>query len=70
MTLRDILYQLAAENGSTRLTLDSEMLDARKLLDYLPEPVLDKQAYLHQDLFITEIDDRGFMGEIVLNLPD
>jgi len=70
MTLRDILQNMAIENETIKLSHDNEVFDLHGLLETLPEPVLNRQAYLQPGLYIAEINEGGYLGEILLRFAD
>ena len=70
MTLRDILKKMAIENGTIKLSHDDEVFDLSGLLETLPEPVLNRQAYLQPGLYIAEINEGGYLGEVILRFTD
>jgi hypothetical protein len=70
MTLRDILQNMAVENGAIKLCLDNEVFEVNGLLETLPDPVLNRQAYLQPGLYIAEINESGYLGDVLLRFAD
>ena len=70
MTLRDILQNMAVENGATKLCHDKEVFEVNGLLETLPDPVLNRQAYLQPGLYIAEINESGYLGDVLLRFAD
>ena len=70
MTLRDILQKMAVENDAIKLSHDNEIFDLNGLLETLPEPVLNRQAYLQPGLYIAEVNENGYLGEVILRFAN
>ena len=70
MTLRDILEKIALEDHAIKLSHDNEVFDPNGLLETLPDPVLNRQAYLQPGLYIAEINEGGYLGEILLRFSN
>ena len=70
MTLRDILQKMAIEDHAIKLSHNDEIFDLNGLLETLPEPVLNRQAFLQPGLYIAEINEGGYLGEVLLRFTD
>lgn len=70
MTLRDILENMATKNDSLKLCHKNVEFEASGLLETLPEPILNRQAYLQPGLYIAEINEGGYLGEVLLRFTD
>lgn len=70
MTLREILYDLASKNKKIKLNYDSEIFDLPGLLETLPEAVLNQKAYLQPGLYIAEMNEQGFLGEVLYSIQN
>ena len=70
MTLRNILQKMVVENDATKLSHDNEIFDLNGLLETLPEPVLNRQAYLQPGLYIAEVNENGYLGEVILRFAN
>jgi len=70
MTLRDILQKMAIEDHAIKLSHKNEIFDLNGLLETLPEPVLNRQAFLQPGLYIAEINEGGYLGEVLLRFAD
>jgi len=65
MTLREILQTMVADGNSTKLSSGNEAVEAGTLLQTLSNPMLERPAYLQSGLYIAEIDDRGYLGQVL-----
>jgi len=68
MSLRDILEKIAKNGNSMLLSDGTTDWEASALLGHLSEPFLKKQAHLQQGLYIAEINDRGYLGQVLYKL--
>ena len=65
MSLRDILAQMVEEKQPYLLNDGSKNWEACDLLEHLSPPFLKKQAHLQQGLYIAEISDNGYLGQVL-----
>ena len=70
MTLREILQKMAIENEAAKLSHGPEVFEVNRLLETLPDPVLNRQAHLQPGLYIAEINEGGYLGEVLLRFAD
>ena len=68
MRLREILEQIV-ENGNSVLLCDSnEDWEASELLKNLSEMRLMRQAHMVPGLYIAEINDAGYLGQVLYRI--
>jgi hypothetical protein len=68
MRLREILEQIA-ENGKSVLLCDSNKdWEASELLENLSELRLKRQAHMVPGLYIAEISDSGYLGQVLYRI--
>ncbi|MFC1557317.1 hypothetical protein ACFL5L_04970 [candidate division KSB1 bacterium] len=68
MSLREILTRMAAENTPVLLNDGSQDWEAGVLLGHLSEPFLKKSAHLQEGLYIAEINDAGYLGQVLYKI--
>ena len=68
MRLREILEQII-ENGNSVLLCDSNKdWEPSELLENLSEPRLKRQAHMVPGLYIAEISDSGYLGQVLYRI--
>jgi hypothetical protein len=68
MRLREILEQIA-DNGKSVLLCDSNKdWEASELLENLSELRLKRQAHMVPGLYIAEISDSGYLGQVLYRI--
>jgi len=68
MRLREILEQII-ENGNSVLLSDSNKdWEPSELLENLSEPRLKRQAHMVPGLYIAEISDSGYLGQVLYRI--
>jgi len=70
MILREILQQMVDEGNTAKLTSGNGALEAATLLKTLSEPMLNRRAHLQPGLYIAELDDRGYLGRVLLRFSE
>jgi len=65
MRLKEILQKIAKDEDPVLLSDGEKDWEARALLNNLSEPMLKKQAYFQPGLYIAEISDAGFLGQVM-----
>lgn len=65
MCLREILQKIVEDDESVLLCDPKKDWDARDLLNDLSEPVLKRKAHLQPGLYIAEINDSGYLGQVL-----
>lgn len=68
MSLRNILEKIAKSGESILLSDSNKDWEANDLLDNLSEPMLKRQAHLQPGLYIAEINDSGFLGQVLFKI--
>lgn len=68
MYLKEILEKLVKDNAPILLSDHNKDWEARALLDNLSEPMLKRQAYLQPGLYIAEINDSGYLGQVLFRV--
>lgn len=68
MKLREILTQLVEDNTPILLNDGDQDWDAGSLLEKLSEPMLKRNAHLQQGLYIAEISDNGYLGQVLFKV--
>jgi len=66
MTLRETLQKMAAENGSAKLSYGEKVSEPGELLNTLSEPMLNRKAHVQPGLYIAEINEGGYLGQVLL----
>jgi len=68
MSLREILERIV-ENGESILLSDSDKdWEAGDLLEDLSELMLGRQAHFQPGLYIAEINDSGYLGQVLYRI--
>ena len=65
MCLREILQKIVEDDESVLLSDPNKDWDARDLLNDLSEPMLKRKAHLQPGLYIAEINDSGYLGQVL-----
>ena len=68
MRLKEILQKIAKDKEPVLLSDGEEDWEARTLLENLSEPMLKRQAYFQPGLYIAEISDAGFLGQVMYRI--
>jgi len=68
MRLKEILQKIAKDKDPVLLSDGEKDWEARALLSNLSEPMLKKQAYFQPGLYIAEISDAGFLGQVMYRI--
>ena len=68
MRLKEILQKIAKDKEPVLLSDGEEDWEARALLENLSEPMLKRQAYFQPGLYIAEISDAGFLGQVMYRI--
>ena len=68
MNLKDILVKLSEDNSPILLNDGEKDWDAQGLLNTLSGPTLDRDAYMQPGLYIAEIDNGGYLGQVLYKL--
>jgi len=68
MSLKEILQKIAKDEDPVLLSEGEEDWEARTLLENLSEPMLKRQAYFQPGLYIAEISDAGFLGQVMYRI--
>ncbi len=68
MRLKEILQKIAKDEDPVLLSDGEEDWEARTLLENLSEPMLKRQAYFQPGLYIAEISDAGFLGQVMYRI--
>ena len=68
MSLREILEQIV-QNGESILLSDSDKdWEAGDLLEDLSELMLGRRAHFQPGLYIAEINDSGYLGQVLYRI--
>ena len=66
MSLREILQKMVDDDKSVSLS-DGKITGApSEFLSSMSEPMLRRQAYLQPGLYIAEINEGGYLGQVLL----
>ncbi len=65
MSLKEILQKLANEGHTVVFDNDKSPADVSVLLNTLSERMLMKKAHLQPGMYIAEINDKGYLGNII-----
>ena len=65
MKLKEVLESLVEEGNSALLNDGENISRAGDLLDSLSDLTLNRKAYLQPGLYIAEIDDGGYLGNVL-----
>lgn len=65
MSLKEILQKLAGEENMILYDNDKTPSQAAVLLTSLSERMLNKKAHLQPGMYIAEINDKGYLGNII-----
>ena len=71
MILQEILTGLVERQEPVLLNDGSTDWEADALLEKLSQPMLKRAAYLQAGMYIAEIDNRGYLGQVLYKVrPD
>lgn len=65
MILQEILTGLVERQEPVLLNDGSIDWEADALLEKLSQPMLKRSAYLQSGMYIAEIDNRGYLGQVL-----
>ncbi|MBA7622937.1 hypothetical protein ES703_30324 [subsurface metagenome] len=65
MSLKDILEKIVEEGARILLSDRNKDWEASILLENLSEPMLKRRAHLQPGLYIAEINDSGYLGQVL-----
>ncbi len=65
MSLRDVLQGIVENETPILLSDGDNDWEANDLLTKLSEPMLKRQAHMQQGLYIAEINDGGYLGQVL-----
>ena len=65
MNLKDILTRLVENNEAVLLNDGKRDWDAALLLQELSVPMLKRQAYIQPGMYIAEINNGGYLGQVL-----
>ena len=65
MSLGDVLQGIVENETSILLSDGDNDWEASDLLIKLSEPMLKRQAHMQQGLYIAEINDGGYLGQVL-----
>jgi len=65
MSLKEILEKIVEEGARILLSDNNKDWEASVLLKNLSEPILKRKAYLQPGLYIAEINDSGYLGQVL-----
>ena len=68
MLLKEILQKLVEDDEPILLSSNGQDWTANALLESLSEPMLKKKAHLQPGLYIAEINDAGYLGQVLYKL--
>ena len=68
MQLKEILKKLVEDGEPVLLSNNGQDWTADALLNNLSEPMLKRQAHLQTGLYIAEINDGGYLGQVIYTL--
>lgn len=66
MTLRETLQKMVDDGNPARLSYGQKVSEANELLSTLSEPMLNRKAHMQPGLYIAEINDGGYLGQVLL----
>jgi len=65
MSLKDILEKIVEEGARILLSDRNKDWEASVLLESLSVPMLKRRAHLQPGLYIAEINDSGYLGQVL-----
>jgi len=68
MKLKDILTKILQDKLPILLNDGETDWDALALLETLPEPMLQKTAHFQPGLYIAEMNDGGYLGQVLYKI--
>ncbi len=66
MTLRETLQKMVEEGDSSKLSYGEKVSEPNEMLNTLSEPMLKRHAHVQPGLYIAEINDGGYLGQVLL----
>lgn len=66
MCLRDILQKMVDDGHSASLSDGTTTGSPSDFLNTLSEPLLKRKAYLQPGLYIAEMNEGGYLGQVLL----
>ena len=70
MKLREILQKLVQEGNLPNLRNGNGATDPATLLRQLSSPMLERPAYLQPGMYIAEINEAGYLGQVLFRFTD
>lgn len=68
MSLKEILEKIVEEGGRILLSDRNKDWEASVLLKSLSEPMLKRRAHFQAGLYIAEINDSGYLGQVLYRI--
>jgi hypothetical protein len=68
MSLKEILEKIVEEGTRILLSDRNKDWEASVLLDNLSEPMLKRRAHLQPGMYIAEINDSGYLGQVLYRI--
>ncbi len=65
MSLKDVLTKLVRDKIPILLSDENQDWKPDALLETLPGPMLKRDAHLQQGLYIAEINNGGYLGQVL-----
>jgi len=65
MSLKEILEKIVEEGARILLSDRNKDWEASVLLENLSEPMLKRRAHIQPGLYIAEINDSGYLGQVL-----
>ncbi|MFB0566536.1 MAG: hypothetical protein ACETWK_12780 [Candidatus Aminicenantaceae bacterium] len=65
MSLKEILEKIVEDDEPVLLSDNKKDWEASVLLESLSEPMLKRRAHLQPGLYIAEINDSGYLGQVL-----
>ncbi len=65
MSLKEILEKMVEKEIPVLLSDSNKDWEANALLENLSEPMLKRAAHLQPGLYIAEINDSGYLGQVL-----
>ena len=70
MTLRETLQKMVDEGNPAKLSYGQKITVANELLSTLSEPMLNRKAHLQPGLYIAEINEGGYLGQVLVKFEN
>jgi len=68
MSLKEILEKIVEEGTRILLSDRNKDWEASLLLESLSEPMLKRRAHLQPGMYIAEINDSGYLGQVLYRI--